>query len=124
MSPAEPFTSMDVSMDRAYGGPGHAPNPWGRGRTALDGELLLPNLEQVKNVITAPSSKPDPVVLGPLPMTWPERINLAGTYDQHYMRERWPWLPRDLDWRFFMEAPHDQQLPQGHWRGDEPIEIH
>jgi len=123
ISQPEPFTSMDLSMDRAFGGRGHAQNPWGRGCVEIAGELPLPNLEQARALINAPNSRPDPVVLGPLPMVWPERAKLAGTYDQRYMRERWPWLPRDLDWRFFLEAPRDQQLADGFWRGDERIEI-
>jgi len=119
----EPFTSMPLAMDFAYGGAGYKPNPWGRGRDAVDGVTPLPNLERPDDLVTAPSSKPAPVILGPLPVTWPSRQRYAGTYDQTYMKTRWPWLPANLDWRFFLEAPEDQQLPEGHWRGDERIEV-
>jgi uncharacterized protein YjbI with pentapeptide repeats len=124
MSEPAPFTSMDLTMDRAYGGPGHAQNPYGRGRAMIDGELPLPNLERLEELVSSRSSKPEPLVIGPLPTTWPARQKLAGTYDAKYMRERWPWLPADFDWRFFQEAPIDQQLAMGFWRGDERIELH
>ncbi|MBX3274196.1 MAG: DUF2169 domain-containing protein [Sandaracinaceae bacterium] len=124
ISAPTPFTEMELRMERAYGGPGYAPNPYGRGRVEVDGELPLPNLEQPRALIAAPESKPDPVIVGALPMTWPERRRYAGTYDQRYMRERWPWLPHDFDWRFFLEAPPEQRLREGFWRGDERIEIH
>lgn len=123
MSEPEPFTEMELRMERAYGGPGFAANPYGCGREELDGELPVPNLEQARDLISSPASKPDPVVIGPLPVGWPERMRYAGTYDQYYLRERWPWLPSDFDWRFFLEAPPDQQLREGFWRGDERIEF-
>lgn len=117
----EPFVSMDLSMERAFGGPGYAANPFGRGRASADGETPLPNLEQTRQLIDSPSSKPAPVIVGPLPMMWPARSRFAGTYDATYMRERWPWLPADFDWRFYLAAPPDQQLREGFWRGDERV---
>ena len=122
-TPPLPFTEMELSMERAFGGPGHAANPWGRGRAEVGGELALPNLEQAGSLIRGMNDKPEPVVVGALPVTWPERARYGGTYDQRYMRERWPWLPADFDWRFFLEAPPDQRLREGFWRGDERIEL-
>lgn len=118
-----PFTEMELRMERAYGGRGYAPNPYGRGRDEVEGAIPLPNLEHPRELINAPSSRPEPVIVGPLPVTWPERMRYAGTYDAVYMKERWPWLPRDFDWRFFLEAPRDQQLKEGFWRGDERIQL-
>lgn len=124
MSQPELFTEMALRMERAYGGPGHAPNPYGVGRESVDGEVRLPNLEQTRDLISAPNSKPAPVIIGALPIGWPDRMRYAGTYDQRYMSTRWPWLPEDFDWRFNLEAPPDQQLREGFWRGDEHIEVH
>ncbi|MGE0788946.1 MAG: DUF2169 domain-containing protein [Sandaracinaceae bacterium] len=123
ISPPTPFTEMELRMERAYGGPGHAPNPYGQGRAATDGVRALPNLEQLRSLVASPDSRPDPVILGALPVTWPERQRYAGTYDARYMKERWPWLPDDFDTRFFLEAPADQRLAEGYWRGDERIEV-
>ena len=125
---AVPFTQMDIGMERAYGGPGFDANPWGRGREPMETEsgpqVMLPNVEDSRGLVSSPSSKPAPVVLGPLPVLWPARRKLAGTYDDKYMKTRWPWLPEDFDWRWFLEAPSDQQLESGFWRGDEPFEAH
>jgi uncharacterized protein YjbI with pentapeptide repeats len=123
MSEPEPFTEMELRMERAYGGPGYAPNPYGRGREPRGGEVELPNLEQPRDLVRAPSSAPEPVVTGPLPVTWPERARFGGTYDAKYMRERWPWLPSDLDWRFFLEAPPEQRI-EGFFAGNERFEAY
>lgn len=117
----EPFESMELRMEHAYGGPGHAANPYGRGREKSDGILFAPNIEQVNSPVRSPGHKVDPVIVGPLPPSWPARMRYVGTYGQAYMDERWPWLPKDFDWRFFLEAPPEQRLREGFWRGDEPV---
>jgi uncharacterized protein YjbI with pentapeptide repeats len=114
-----PFTEMPLDLGRSYGGPGFAANPFGSGRD----DDRLPNLERPERLIGMRGDRPEPVVIGPLPMTWPARLALAGTYDQAYMKQRWPWLPADFDFRFFQEAPPDQRLASGYWRGDERFEI-
>lgn len=126
LSDPAPFTEMDLSAERAYGGPGFEPNPLGvgRGEVEVDGKKLrpLPNLEDPRSLIDSPSSTPTPMLLGPRPQSSPARQKLAGTYDAAYLRERWPWLPADLDWRYFLEAPPDQTI-EGFFRGDEAIEL-
>ena len=57
---------------------------------------------------------------GPIPADWPERHALIGTYDDVYVKQRWPWLPEDFDYGYFNAAPRDQQL-EGYLRGDEDI---
>lgn len=65
---------------------------------------------------------PEPVLagFGPIPASWPQRSNLAGTYDDAYVKERWPWFPKDFDYGYFNAAPRDQQL-DSYLRGDEDI---
>lgn len=116
-SEPQPFSSMDLSMERAFGGPGYAKNPYGIG----EGRDQLPNLEHPAELIVDRQQRPEPVVVGPLPIDWPARMRWAGTYDARYERQRWPWLPADLDPRFFMSAPPEQQLAQGYFRGDERL---
>lgn len=128
ISETRPFTEMELHMGRAFGGPGFAKNPWGRGRVPEpleDGATArrLPNLEQADDPVDHMDEIVEPVVLGPLPTTWPARMALAGTYDTAYARDRWPWLPKDFDWRFFQEAPPDQRLREGYFRGDERVEV-
>lgn len=37
--------------------------------------------------------------------SWQPRLRYAGTYDQHWMDERLPFLPEDFDLRYFQSAP-------------------
>jgi uncharacterized protein YjbI with pentapeptide repeats len=121
-----PFTEMGLSAERAYGGPGFDPNPIGSGRRDrnVDGKTVrpLPNLEDPAALIDSPSASPPPVLVGPRPGWFPARLALAGTYDAAYTRARWPWLPEDFDWRYFLEASPDQAIG-GYFRGDERLAL-
>ena len=46
---------------------------------------------------------------------WPPRYSYAGTYDQHWIDEVFPFLPADFDDRYYQAAPEDQWIdePQG-----------
>ena len=63
---------------------------------------------------------PELVGFGPVPAGWPQRQALTGTYDERYMKARWPWFPEDFDYGYFNAAPRDQQLDGG-LRGDEQV---
>lgn len=57
-----------------------------------------------------------PVVgLGALGRWWQPRLALAGTYDDHWKKTRWPGLPEDFDFGYWNCAPEDQQIdyPEG-----------
>ena len=130
-----PFTQMPVSYDRAFGGAdrysdderehgAYLPNPVGRGwhkhlkNAWVDGKPL-PNLEDVGQAVTSPSGSYKPVALGPLGRGWPQRARYAGTYDDDWLANVFPFLPRDFDDRYYQAAPEDQQIapPKG------PIEV-
>ncbi len=124
-TPPAPFARMPVTYERAYGGPGFAPNPLGRGSAEVagaDGRRVrpMPNIEHPDRLITDPGRGGDPAGFGPIPMTWPQRAGKAGTYGGKWQAQRWPWYPEDFDWGFFNAAPADQQLP-GFLRGDEAL---
>lgn len=52
-----------------------------------------------------------PVVgLGALGRWWQPRLALAGTYDDHWKKTRWPGLPQDFDFSYWNCAPEDQQI--------------
>ncbi len=125
-SDPSPMTTMPLSWERAFGGPGFADNPVGRGIAAVtidkQSRVLLPNIEDPHRMIAAREQRPRPVGVGPVPRTWSSRMRLAGTYDAHWQRTRYPFFPEDLDWRFFNAAPVDQQI-DGFWRGDEEIAL-
>ncbi len=48
--------------------------------------------------------------LGPVPMGDEARTRYAGTYDKQWLREDYPGLPRDVDWRLYNQAREDQRI--------------
>ena len=126
-SAPQPFTKMPISYDVAFGGTdrnsedesehdAYLPNPVGRGwhkhlkNAWVDGKPL-PNTEELGKVVGFPSDKYKPIALGPLGRGWPQRARYAGTYDQQWLDDVFPFLPRDFEERFFQTAPADQQMP-------------
>lgn len=127
MSAPTPFTSMDICWENAFGGPGFTRNPVGKGVAPVitpTGEKRrpLPNVELRGQLIGAPSARPRPAGFGPLDMAWPQRSSKTGTFDDAWKKERWPYLPADMDYEFFNLAPEDQRLPV-FFRGNEEIHI-
>jgi hypothetical protein len=121
-----PFSSMPISYDHAFGGADlrhedpaqHAafmPNPSGRGfhkhRIAewLQGSPL-PNTEELDRPVTAPDEDYRPMAFGPVGRHWEPRYKYAGTYDQNWMDNVFPFLPADFDEQYYQSAPLDQQL--------------
>ena len=122
-----PFTEMGLTYDNAFGGPDHKKNPLGKGHapTKTDtGDTVhpLPNIEDPRDLIDSPKKKPDPAGFAPIDLTWPQRFDKVGTYDQKWQRERFPGLAEDIDWTFFNAAPEDQHI-EGFFKGDDPFEI-
>jgi len=127
-SEPEPFESMPLRWERAFGGPGVEANPLGRGAAPVegeDGERLhpLPNLEDPAHPVTGPGDRPTPWGAFPIPPTWRGRLRHAGTYDAKWAEERFPHLATDFDPAFYYAAPPDQRLAQGYWKGDEEITL-
>jgi hypothetical protein len=121
------FTTMPISYDVAFGGAdrrsedpsehdAYLPNPVGRGwhkhlkSVWVDG-TPLPNTEEIGKAVSSPGDKHTPIALGPLARGWPQRARFAGTYDEQWLAEVFPFLPKDFDERYYQAAPQDQQLP-------------
>src|SRR5271157_58192 len=133
----EPFESMPIIYERAYGGidtrsndPGkhvsEPRNPIGvgfRGAPPQNPEIgtALPNIEYPSQAMTSPRSHPEPAGFGVVAKNWRPRIGFAGTYDDAWLAEQWPLLPVDSDPRFFQAAPLDQQSDE--IRGGMPVEL-
>lgn len=108
----EPFVTMPITWERAYGGRDGAEtclhNPIGRGfalrADRLDG-ALLPNVEDPAHLIQGPEDRPAPAGLGPVPSGWSPRRELAGTFDDRWQKERAPIWPADFDPQFYRSAP-------------------
>ena len=122
-SSPEPFTSMPLTFDRAFGGSDHAhPDPawhgtelrnfvgqgFKRDKETVQG-TKLPNIERPGAEMHLWSDRPEPIGFGVVGRGWQSRIPFAGTYDEHWMKTRMPFLPDDFDRRYFQSAPPDQQ---------------
>jgi hypothetical protein len=127
-SAPEPFTVMPISYDRAFGGVDnrhedpskHAAfmrNPVGIGfhrdlRPEWVDGTQLPNTEEVGRKIDSPSSEQYlPMSFGPIGRGWDPRLKYAGTYDDKWLQNDFPFLPTDFDERYYQAAPLDQQVP-------------
>lgn len=130
LSQARPFTTMPLDWRHAFGGPEFKDNPLGKGIEAVtrpDGTQVipLPNVEgatPASPLIGAPTDRPAPASFGPVDLMWPMRARKNGTYDDAWVKTRWPALPDDMNYEFFCMAPEDQYLP-GHFDGSEAIEV-
>jgi hypothetical protein len=134
---AEPFTRMAISYDCAYGGvdadaeqpenkKAYSENPVGIGylpltrRDALVGKRL-PNTEQVGTPISTPADSYRPMSFGPVGRQFQSRLRYAGTYDQGWLDNTFPFLPTDFDPRYYQAAPADQQID--YLQGKEEVEL-
>lgn len=126
-SEPEPFTEMAVSWANAFGGPGDAANPMGKGRAPIAGAAgpvhWLPNVEDPANLVLTPRDRPTPAGFAPLAQDSAERAKHLGTYDRAWRETRYPGLPDDFDPRHWCTAPADQRLTAGFHRGDERFAV-
>ncbi len=123
----KPFTTMPINYDHAFGGTDlrhedpaqHAafmPNPSGRGfHKHLITEWIqgspLPNTEELNESVTQPDGNYRPMAFGVIGRHWEPRFRYAGTYDQKWLDDSFPFLPSDFDDQYYQSAPLDQQLP-------------
>lgn len=123
----EPFAVMPLSYDRAFGGTDtrhedpakHAAymrNPVGKGfHKHLKAEWVdgapLPNTEELHRPVSTTDGDYAPMGFGPLGRSWEPRTRYAGTYDERWLEEHFPFLPPDFDDQYYQAAPLDQQLP-------------
>jgi hypothetical protein len=130
-SSPEPFTTMPLVYERAFGGAHQAlfepRNPVGVGfrgkRTLREMEgTRVPNLEDPRALLQGPDDQPAPACFGSVAPSWEPRRSFAGTYDEAWKRTRAPYLPSDFSPRFFNAAAPDL-VAKGHLRGGEPVEI-
>ena len=117
-----PVTELPLDWAHAYGGPGFARNPLGKGhaeiKTTAGPVHPLPNIESPQYRLGSPRERPEPVGFGPLDITWPQRSALAGTYDQDWLENLFPGFARDIDWGIHNIAQRDQQREPA-WVGGE-----
>jgi hypothetical protein len=131
----EPFEVMPISYDRAFGGidnfhpdpaqhRAYMPNPVGRGYHRLLEPYLvdntpLPNTEESNAPVTTPNGDYRPMSFGAIGRNFLARYPLAGTYDQNWQDNVFPFLPADFNPAYFQAAPEDQQADKV--AGGEPV---
>ncbi|MBL8482017.1 MAG: DUF2169 domain-containing protein [Rhodocyclaceae bacterium] len=129
VSAPQPFQSMPLTYERAYGGPAHAGNPVGCGHTGrltrglcgpVDG--AMPNVEYPNEPVRGHFRALPPAGFAPLDMRWAPRSRMGGSYDRRWLEQVSPGLPEDLNWDMFNVAPDDQQLP-GFFTGGETYRL-
>ena len=134
-SSPQPFLSMPITYERAFGGIDTRPddptkhsadvrNRSGvgfRGTCSYDPKILtdLPNVEYPSDRQTAQSDLPRPAGLGVVSRSWQPRLAFAGTFDETWLARQWPLLPTDFDTRHYQAAPQDQQSRT--LKGGEPV---
>ncbi len=124
LSVPEPFVTMPITYERAFGGVDQGsktpdrdwywPNPVGTGFVAESSRVThvrAPNIEYPNDPVTTWDSRPAPAGFGIIASHWQERSKLAGTYDQAWLDKRQPLLPADFDMRHYQTVPKDQQAP-------------
>lgn len=125
-SDPEPFTVMPITYDRAYGGvdnkhedpakhAAYMRNPVGRGfhkhlKTEWVDGAPLPNTEESNRPVTSTDDDYAPMSFGPIGRGWDPRYRYAGTYDDKWLEEHFPFLPPDFDEQYYQAAPLDQQF--------------
>lgn len=82
-------------------GTGFAPPWWREGRDRLP----APQIEYPDDPLTHIDRPIAPAGLGPLGRSWLPRRERAGTYDDAWLRERWPAIPRDFDMAYWCASP-------------------
>jgi len=126
-TPPQPFVVKPISYDVAFGGTdfnhedsakhaAYMANPVGRGfHRHLKSEWVdgkpMPNTEELNRPVTRPDEAYLPMAFGPIGRGWEPRSRYAGTYDQNWLDEHFPFLPPDFDEAYYQAAPLDQQLP-------------
>lgn len=117
VDPPAPFQTLPLDWAHAYGGPGFEANPLGKGYQANRLAALvgvnhgaMPNLEYADVPMRGHSSSYAPAGLGPMPIDWAPRKRYAGSYGAAWLKQDYPGLPRDLDWRLYNQAALDQRM--------------
>ena len=117
----QPFETLPLIWENSFGGFDSSnsnpskhdalqDNPIGKGfvasasKLSLD-EIPLPNIEDPDALLEGARRGGRAVGFGPIPPAWLARRQYAGTYDDHWQKERMPLLPEDFDDRFLQCAP-------------------
>jgi pSer/pThr/pTyr-binding forkhead associated (FHA) protein len=133
ISKPQPFTKMELTYQRAFGGIDAASARYCAENLAgigFVGELSpksmhdkpLPNLEDPQDLIHTWNSRPKPVGFGFYGRGWMPRLGYAGTFDDNYRQNRAPKSPENASYAFYNGAHPDLQV-SGYLGGNEDVEL-
>ena len=109
-----PFDKIAINWRNAYGGPDFPENRVGKGHKAQDFAgtqvQFLPNIEDPKHPVHYETSTYKAASFAAIPIEYPNRHLMMGTYDEKWRREEYPGFARDINWQYFNLAPSDQYL--------------
>lgn len=136
ISTPEPFESIPLLYERAFGGQhiqedeilsaeprnlvgcGYLGN---RKARELDGQPV-PNLEDPQQLLQKAGDVVSPAGFGFISPNWQPRVAYAGSYDEDWQTQRAPYLPEDFDPRFF-NMGHPDLIYPGYLQGGEAVQI-
>lgn len=129
ISEPRPFSRMPLVYERAFGGADGESfdprNPVGVGFSAnieSADDLRLPNLEDPRRLIASPADRPDVAGFGFIARHWMPRRAFAGTMDEAWRAERFPFLPLDFDKRHYQSA-HPDLVSARYFQGGEQVRL-
>jgi len=113
-----PFNKLPLSWSKSFGGSEFKLNTYGRGIDSEDASILgldekiiaLPNIEPDGKIITGKGQRPDPVNFCAIPQDSPTRSQFLGTYDENWLKTRFPGFPDDFSMKAFYSASKDQRF--------------
>lgn len=133
---SEPIEVMEVPLDyeKAYGGlyqekgklNSHPQNFIGVGHydTSEEKETwIAPQIVSVDDPNPKFGEKTKVEGVGAIAPTWQPRVKHAGTYDDDWLENVWPYLPADFEYEFWNSAHPDLVMPE-YLKGDEAIKLH
>ncbi len=137
-SKPQPFVSMPLHLGLAFGATrtytqrreteveAYDPNPVGIGWAGPNtlhqiGGQPMPCLEAFNDPVQKPDGTHRPIGLNAISANLPERSQYAGTYDDAWRKDVFPFLPEDFDERFFQSAPVDQRVD--YLQGGEEVQL-
>jgi hypothetical protein len=82
--------------------------------------LPAPQLESATAPVRHPYQNLPAQGLGPIARWWEPRLSRQGSYDNEWLKARYPLLPKDFDPRYFQSAPTDL-VCNPHLIGDERV---
>jgi hypothetical protein len=96
----EPFESMQLLYERAYGGAGFDANPVGVGACERACANILDPVDPLR-----------PAGFGPVPRYWRARRRDLSAELRRELEQPIPDIPAGFDWAYLQAAPEDQRVP-------------